>query len=104
MIFKPRLHGICQVHGLTTKMNPGQTARAFKVLDHVSVVFGMADLWDTQESDELFLCHDTGTRNESTICVRQDCQYFKVLLHAVHDLFLDSFFGYRPKWIWIAGE
>ena len=36
-MLEPLLHGICQIHGLSTEVNPGQAVLAFEVLNDVSV-------------------------------------------------------------------
>jgi hypothetical protein len=66
-IFEPRLYGIRQMHGLSAEMNSWQTARAFKVLDDISVTPGMADLRDTEKPDQFFFCHDGGAEPEITV-------------------------------------
>jgi hypothetical protein len=47
-------------------MNPWQTARAFEVLDHVSVTFRVADLRDSEKPDQFFFCHDRGAEAQFT--------------------------------------
>jgi hypothetical protein len=66
MLLEPLPHGIRQVHGLSTKMNPGQAMHAFEVLDHVSAIRGIADLWDAEKPKQFLFRHDGGTGEEFT--------------------------------------
>lgn len=53
MILEPLSCRVCQVHGLSAEMNPGQAVLAFQVLNHVPVVCRVADLWDTEEDESV---------------------------------------------------
>jgi hypothetical protein len=66
-LLKPLLHGIRQIHGSSAKVNPGQAVLAFEVLNYVSVIFGTADLGDTEEPNQFVLRHDGGTGAKCTV-------------------------------------
>jgi len=63
MLVEPCLHGVSQVHGLATEMDPGQTMLAFEVLADVPMVSGTADLADAEEPNQFFFGHDGGTKS-----------------------------------------
>jgi hypothetical protein len=102
MIFKPRFHGICQVHGLTTEMNPGQTMLAFKVFDDMPVILCVTDFRDTEKPNQFLFYHDAGARDKFTVWARYDVRDFYVFLRSVHDRTFDFFAAYRPKRMRIA--
>jgi hypothetical protein len=61
-----------------------QAARSFEVFDDVSMVPRVADLRDSEESDQLIFCHYGGAEIEFTVWARQDGCGFDVLLRVVH--------------------
>ena len=67
MIFKPGFHGICQIHGFSAEANSRQTSRAFEILYDVSVTPSVADLRDSEKSDQFLFCHDSRAEVEFTI-------------------------------------
>jgi hypothetical protein len=67
MIFKPGFHGIRQIHGFSTEVNSRQTSRAFEILYDVSVTPCVANLRDSEKSDQLLFCHDSRAEAEFTI-------------------------------------
>ena len=70
MAFKPSFHGICQIHSLSTEVNSRQTARAFEIFHDVSVTPRVANLWDSEKSDQLLFCHDSRTKVEFAVGAR----------------------------------
>lgn len=60
-------HGIRQVHGLATEVDPGQAVLALEVLDHMPVVAGDTDLRNAEEADEFFLGHDRRAGAEGAV-------------------------------------
>ena len=70
MILEPRLYGICQIHSPSAEVNPRKAARALEVLNDISVIFRVADFRDSEKPDQLFFCHDAGTRDKFTVWAR----------------------------------
>jgi len=67
LLLEPLSYGVRQIHGLSAQVNAGQAVLAFEVLDHMSVVSGIADLRDAEEPDQFLLGHDGGTGTEFAI-------------------------------------
>ena len=59
-----------QIHCRPAEMNSRQIISAFEILDHISVVFSIADLGDSEEPDQFFFCHDARTQVILTIWAR----------------------------------
>jgi len=70
-LLKPRLHGFCQVHGLSAQMNTRQAVCTLEVPDCVQVVGGIAGLGSPEKAGQLLLYHDGRADNESTLWTRQ---------------------------------
>ena len=88
MVFKPSFHGICQIHSLSTEVNSRQTPRAFEIFHDVSVTPRVANLWNSEKSDQLLFCHDSRTKVEFTVGARQDGRQSVDLVCAAHCWFL----------------
>jgi hypothetical protein len=49
LLLEPRPHRVCEVDCFPTEMNSRQAAHTFEVLDHMSVVCGVANLPDAEK-------------------------------------------------------